>query len=172
MRKLKITIQYDGSSYHGWQVQKNAVTVQEVFQDAVEKVFLKRLDVTGCSRTDSFVHANMYVLTLETDMNISNEGVIMALNSKLPGDIAVIDCEECESDFHPRYSCKSKEYIYKLYNGKRPNAFLPKYAYYYRRSIDADYLNSQAQAYVGTFDYSGFCSAKSDVEDTVFKSET
>ena len=101
-----------------WQVQKNAVTVQEMFQDAVEKVFLKRLDVTGCSRTDSFVHANMYVLTLETDMNISNEGVIMALNSKLPGDIAVIDCEECESDFHPRYSCKSKEYIYKLYNGK------------------------------------------------------
>ena len=87
----------------------------------------------------------MYVLTLETDMNISNEGVIMALNSKLPGDIAVIDCEECESDFHPRYSCKSKEYIYKLYNGKRPNAFLPKYAYYYRRSIDADYLNSQAR---------------------------
>lgn len=167
MRKLKITIQYDGSSYHGWQVQKNAVTVQEVFQDAVEKVFLKRLDVTGCSRTDSYVHANMYVLTLETDMNISNEGVIMALNSKLPNDIAVIDCEECESDFHPRYSCKSKEYIYKLYNGKRPNAFLPKYAYYYRRSIDADYLNSQAQAYVGTFDYSGFCSAKSDVEDTV-----
>lgn len=167
MRKLKITIQYDGSSYHGWQVQKNAVSVQEVFQDAVEKVFLKRLDVTGCSRTDSFVHANMYVLTLETDMNISNEGVIMALNSKLPNDIAVIDCEECESDFHPRYSCKSKEYIYKLYNGKRPNAFLPKYAYYYRRSIDADYLNSQAQAYVGTFDYSGFCSAKSDVEDTV-----
>ena len=164
MRKLKITIQYDGSSYHGWQVQKNAVTVQEVFQDAVEKVFLKRLDVTGCSRTDSFVHANMYVLTLETDMNISNEGVIMALNSKLPNDIAVIDCEECESDFHPRYSCKSKEYIYKLYNGKRPNAFLPKYAYYYRRFIDADYLNSQAQAYVGTFDYSGFCSAKSDVE--------
>ena len=118
MRKLKITIQYDGSSYHGWQVQKNAVTVQEVFQDAVEKVFLKRLDVTGCSRTDSFVHANMYVLTLETDMNISNEGVIMALNSKLPSDIAVIDCEECESDFHPRYSCKSKEYIYKLIMAK------------------------------------------------------
>ena len=123
MRKLKITIQYDGSSYHGWQVQKNAVTVQEVFQDAVEKVFLKRLDVTGCSRTDSFVHANMYVLTLETDMNISNEGVIMALNSKLPGDIAVIDCEECEIDFHPRYSCKSKEYIYKLYNGISNNIY-------------------------------------------------
>lgn len=167
MKKLAITIQYDGSNYHGWQVQNNAVTVQQTFQDAVEKVFLKRLDVKGCSRTDSFVHANMYVLTLETDMNISNEGVIMALNSKLPNDIAVIDCKECENDFHPRYSCKSKEYIYKIYNGKRPNAFLPKYAFYYRRNIDADYLNREAQAFVGTFDYSGFCSAKSDVEDTV-----
>lgn len=167
MKKLAITIQYDGSNYHGWQVQNNAATVQQTFQDAVEKVFLKRLDVKGCSRTDSFVHANMYVLTLETDMNISNEGVIMALNSKLPNDIAVIDCKECENDFHPRYSCKSKEYIYKIYNGKRPNAFLPKYAFYYRRNIDADYLNREAQAFVGTFDYSGFCSAKSDVEDTV-----
>ena len=97
----------------------------------------------------------------------AREKIIMALNSKLPNDIAVIDCEECGSDFHPRYSCKSKEYLYKLYNGKRPNAFLPKYAYYYRRPIDADYLNAQAQAYVGTFDYSGFCSSKSDVEDTV-----
>ncbi len=152
---------------HGWQVQKNAVTVQEVFQNAVEKVFLKRLDVIGCSRTDSFVHANMYVLTLKTDMNISNEGVIMALNSKLPNDIAVVDCEECDDDFHPRYSCKSKEYVYKLYNGKRPNAFLPKYAYYYRRKIDADYLNDEAQAFVGKYDFSGFCSSKSDVEDTV-----
>ena len=167
MRNLKITIQYDGSNYHGWQVQKNAVTVQEVFQNAVEKVFLKRLDVIGCSRTDSFVHANMYVLTLKTDMNISNEGVIMALNSKLPNDIAVVDCEECDDDFHPRYSCKSKEYVYKLYNGKRPNAFLPKYAYYYRREIDAGYLNDEAQAFVGKYDYSGFCSSKSDVEDTV-----
>ncbi len=167
MKKLAITIQYDGSNYHGWQVQNNAVTVQQTFQDAVEKVFLKRLDVKGCSRTDSFVHANMYVLTLETDMNISNEGVIMALNSKLPNDIAVIDCKECSSDFHPRYSCKSKEYVYKIYNGRRPNAFLPRYAFYYRRHIDADYLNTEAQAFVGTFDYSGFCSAKSDVEDTV-----
>ena len=155
MKKLAITI------------QNNAVTVEQTFQDAVEKVFLKRLDVKGCSRTDSFVHANMYVLTLETDMNISNEGVIMALNSKLPNDIAVIDCKECENDFHPRYSCKSKEYIYKIYNGKRPNAFLPKYAFYYRRNIDADYLNREAQAFVGTFDYSAFCSAKSDVKDTV-----
>lgn len=167
MRKLVITIQYDGSSYHGWQVQSNALTVQEVFQNAVEKVFGERLDVKGCSRTDAGVHANMYVLTVDTDMNITNDGVIFALNSHLPKDIAVIECKEGSTDFHPRYSCKSKEYVYKLYNGKIRNPFLADYAFYYRYPIDADYLNEQAQAFVGTYDYSGFCSAKSDVEDTV-----
>lgn len=167
MRRLVITIQYDGSSYHGWQVQSNAVTVQQVFQNAVEKVFGERLDVKGCSRTDSGVHANMYVLTLDTDMNISNDGVIMALNSNLPSDIAVINCKEADFDFHPRYSCTSKEYVYKLYNGRIRNPFLADYAFHYRYPIDAHYLNEQAQAFVGTYDYSGFCSSKSDVEDTV-----
>ncbi|MGN1329623.1 MAG: tRNA pseudouridine(38-40) synthase TruA [Eubacterium sp.] len=167
MRRLVITIQYDGSNYHGWQVQSNALTVQEVFQNAVEKVFGERLDVKGCSRTDAGVHANMYVLTLDTDMNISDDGVIFALNSHLPKDIAVIDCKEGSSDFHPRYSCESKEYVYKLYNGKIKNPFLADYAFHYRYPIDVDYLNEQAQAFVGTYDYSGFCSAKSDVDDTV-----
>ena len=167
MRRLLITIQYDGTAYHGWQVQKNALSVQEVFQDAVEKVFLKRLDVHGCSRTDTGVHANMYCLTLDTDMDISDEGVIMALNTKLPDDIAVIDCKEVAPDFHPRYSCKSKEYVYKLYNAKRPNAFLSKYTLHYRRDIDEKYLDREAKAFIGTHDFSGFCSAKTDITDTV-----
>lgn len=167
MRNLALTIQYDGTNYHGWQVQKNALSVQEQFQNAVERVFGARLDVVGCSRTDTGVHANMYVLTLKTDMNITNEGVIMALNSNLPKDIAVIDCNECPDDFHPRYSCKSKEYVYKVYNGKRRNPFLANYALYYRRDIDENYLDWEAQAFVGTHDYRGFCSSKSDVEDTV-----
>lgn len=167
MRNLLLTIQYDGSNYHGWQVQKNALTVQEVFQNAVEKVFHSRLDVKGCSRTDTGVHANMYCLTLETDMNISDEGVILALNSNLPNDISVIACKQVNDDFHPRYSCNSKEYIYKLYNGKIRNPFYSKYALHYRYNIDVDYLNKECKAFIGTYDYSGFCSAKSDVEDTV-----
>lgn len=167
MRRLLITIKYDGTAYHGYQVQNNAVTVQQTFQDAVEKVFGERLDVKGCSRTDSGVHANMYCLTLDTDMNIGCENVIMALNTFLPDDIAAIDCSEVSMDFHPRYDCKSKEYVYKLYNGHRPDPFVRNYAYNYRRSIDADYLNRQAQAFLGKHDFSGFCSIKSDVEDTV-----
>ena len=167
MKRLLITISYDGSAYHGWQVQANALTVQEVFQNAVEKVFNQRLDVKGCSRTDSGVHANMYCLSIDTDMNISNENVILALNTYLPKDIAVIACEEAEGDFHPRYSCKSKEYVYKIYNGAVRNPFLEKYAFHYRYPIDTELLNNEVQAFLGTHDFSGFCSIKSDVEDTV-----
>ena len=167
MKRLLITIKYDGTAYHGWQVQSNALSVQEEFQNTVEKVFGERLDVKGCSRTDSGVHANMYCLTLDTDMNISCEGAVMALNTKLPKDISAVDCREVSVDFHPRYDCKTKEYVYKLYNGKIRDPFLESYAYHYRYPLDVDYLNSQAQYFVGTHDFSGFCSVKSDVEDTV-----
>lgn len=167
MRNLLITICYDGSAFHGWQVQKNALAVQQVLQDAIEAVFGERLDVKGCSRTDSGVHANMYCCNFFTDMSISCEGVVMALNTKLPKQIAVLSCREVEQDFHARYNCKSKQYVYKLYNAKIRNPFYADYAYHYRWHIDEDYLNTEAQAFVGTHDFSGFCSSKSDVEDTV-----
>lgn len=167
MRNLLLTIQYDGSNYHGWQVQQNALSVQEVFQNAVERVFSERLDIIGCSRTDTGVHANMYCLTLKTDMNISDDGVIFALNTMLPPDISVTGCREVCDDFHPRYSCRSKEYVYKIYNGKIRNPFYHKYALHYRYNIDADYLNRECKAFIGTYDYRAFCSSKSDVEDYV-----
>ena len=167
MKRFLITIRYDGTAYHGWQVQQNALTVQEEFQNAVEKVFGKRLDVKGCSRTDSGVHANMYCLTLDTDMNITPEGVIMALNTKLPKDISAYGCKEVDFDFHPRYRCKSKEYIYKIYNGKIRNPFYENYALHYPYPLDEEYLNNEAKAFLGRHDFSGFCSVKSDVEDTV-----
>ncbi len=166
-RNIALCLRYEGTAYHGWQVQSNALTVQEVLQNAIEKVFLKRLDVKGCSRTDSGVHANMYCVTLDTDMVISDEGVVLALNSNLPSDIAVKACREVPLIFHPRYDCVSKQYVYRIYNARIRNPFLVKYAYHYNRSIDVELLNREAQAFVGTHDYSGFCSVKSDVEDTV-----
>ncbi len=166
MKRLLLTIKYDGTNYHGWQVQKNAITVQEVLQNAIEKVFLSRLDVKGCSRTDTGVHANMYCVSFDTDTTIENESIIRALNTYLPKDVAVVDCKEVDLEFHPRYNCKSKEYIYKLYNGKIRNPFLNNYAFQYRYPIDAEYLNNEAKAFIGKHDYCGFCSIKSDVEDT------
>lgn len=167
MKRLLLTIQYDGTNYHGWQVQNNAITVQEVFQNAIEKVFGERLDVKGCSRTDSGVHANMYCVSIDTDMNIEPQNVVMALNGFLPKDVVVKACKEVLMDFHPRYSVDSKEYLYKINNADIRDAFNANYSYYYRRKIDAEYLNKEAKAFIGTYDYSGFCSVKSDVEDTV-----
>lgn len=167
MRNLLLTISYDGSNYHGWQVQKNAVTVQEVFQNAVKKLFKQNIDIKGCSRTDSGVHANKYCVSFKTDTDIPCENIIMALNSYLPDDIAVLNCTDMDIDFHARYSVVKKEYVYIINNSKIRNPFLRNYAFWYRYDINADYLNEQAQAFVGTYDYSGFCSANSGVEDTV-----
>lgn len=167
MRNLLVTISYDGSAYHGWQIQKNAVTVQEVFQKAMRKVFCENIDIKGCSRTDSGVHANMYCLSFKTEKNIPCDNIIRALNTYLPKNIAVTSCKEVEPDFHARYSVKSKRYVYKIHNGKIRNPFLEKYAFHYRYPIDEKYLNEEAQAFLGTHDFSGFCSANSDVEDTV-----
>lgn len=167
MRNLLVEISYDGSAYHGWQVQKNALTVQEVFQNAVERVFCSRYDVKGCSRTDSGVHANSYFVSFKTDKSIPADKVVMALNTYLPKDIAVLSCKEVSADFHARYSVASKEYVYKLFNGKIRNPFYNNYAYHYRYPVNTDYLNEQAKAFIGTHDFSGFCSAHSDVEDTV-----
>ena len=167
MRNLLLTISYDGSNYHGWQVQKNAVTVQEVFQNAVKKLFKQNIAIKGCSRTDSGVHANKYCVSFKTDTDIPCENIIMALNSYLPDDIAVLNCTEMDIDFHARYNVVKKEYVYIINNSKISNPFLRNYAFWYRYDIDTDYLNEQAQAFVGTYDYSGFCSANSGVEDTV-----
>ena len=112
MRNLLVTLSYDGSYYHGWQIQKNAVTVQEVFQKALEKVLCENTDIKGCSRTDSGVHANMYCVSFKTEKSIPCENIVRALNTYLPKNIAVTSCEEVSDDFHARYSVKSKRYVY------------------------------------------------------------
>ncbi len=167
MRNLLVTISYDGSAYHGWQVQKNAVTVQQVFQRAVEKLLCTKTDIKGCSRTDSGVHANMYCVSFKTNSNIPCKNIISGLNTYLPKDIAVLDCIEAAPDFHARYSVRSKQYVYRVYNEQIRDPFLKDRAFHYRYRINEQLLDTEAQAFVGTHDFAGFCSARSDVEDTV-----
>lgn len=107
-RNLLLTIRYQGTNYHGFQVQKNAVTVAQVLQDALESVLDAREDIKGCSRTDSGVHANMFCVSVKTNSKIPCQSLIRALNVKLPYDIAVTDCREVPLDFHARYDCKGK----------------------------------------------------------------
>lgn len=166
-RNLRLKLSYDGSKYHGWQVQDNAVTVQGKIEDAVEKICGKHLTVYGCSRTDAGVHANEFFCNFRTEKNIPCEVFVRALNANLPFDIAVAECEEMPLSFHSRYDCKSKEYIYKIWNSPVRNPFMINRAYHYICKIDEKALNEAARDFVGTHDFKAFCSSGSSVESTV-----
>lgn len=166
-RNLLLTIQFDGTAYHGWQVQKNAITVQETLQDAFEQICRTRDNVIGCSRTDSGVHANMYCCNIRTESMIECHKLVTAMNAVLPPDISVTDCREVDYGFHSRYDCVSKEYIYRIWNSSEKNPFLYKYSLEWKYPIDAEFLDRCSKCFIGTFDYKGFCSSGSSVEDTV-----
>ncbi|HZJ78319.1 MAG TPA: tRNA pseudouridine(38-40) synthase TruA [Clostridia bacterium] len=167
MRNILLSLCFDGTAYHGWQVQKNAITVQEVLQNAVEKIVGKREDVTGCSRTDSGVHANVYCCNMKTQSTIECENLVLALNANLPPDIVVTDCFEVLSDFHARYSCISKEYIYKIINTKTRNPFYVNRYLHYKYPIDERTLDKAAKGFIGTHDFCGFASSGGSVKNTV-----
>ena len=167
MRKLLLTLRFDGGAYHGWQVQQNGVSVQETLQNAVEGVFGTRYGVTGCSRTDAGVHANMYCCCFSTVSEMACEKVIAALNAWLPDDIGVYGCREVPDDFHPRYSCVSKEYLYRIWNSPYRNPFLYGRSLQYKYPLDEKALADEAWAFVGTHDFKGFASAGGSVADTV-----
>lgn len=167
MRNILITLMFDGADYHGWQVQDNAVTVQQTLQDTIEKILGKRENIIGCSRTDSGVHANMFCCNMRTESDIPSEKLKKALNALLPPSIAVKNCGEVPYSFHARYDCTSKEYKYIILNSDYRNPFLFKRALYYPYHIDAELLNGEAQSFVGMYDFSAFCAAGSNVESKV-----
>lgn len=171
MRYL-MTIQYDGTAYHGWQVQPNAVTVQPTVQDALQKVLQFRPNVTGCSRTDSGVHANKYCFHFDCDGKIPPSAMIKAVNANLPPDIAAYDCKAVADDFHARYSVKKKQYVYRIYNGRYRNPFYNNYALYVNMPLDEHIMNRAAAEFCGRHDFTAFCSAGASTVDntrTVFE---
>lgn len=166
MQRLLLTLRYDGSRYHGWQVQKNGITVQETLQDAVERLTGMRSGIIGCSRTDSGVHANMFCCTFDTDCPLREGRMTKALNAYLPRDIAVYGCREVAADFHPRYAALGKRYIYRIWNASDRNPFWEGRAFHYRQPLDAAFLSEQAADYIGFHDFAAFCAAGSSVEST------
>lgn len=167
MKNYLITIAYDGGGYHGWQVQPNGITVQQMVQDAIEKILGTRENVTGCSRTDAGVHANEFCFNMKTNKDIVPFRFVGAMNAVLPVDIAVKNCVEVPLDFHARYDCKGKEYIYKIWNSPSRNPFCEGRYLHYKKKIDAKMLNDQAQYFCGRHDFTSFCAANTSVEDTV-----
>ncbi len=166
MRAL-LRISYLGTNYHGWQVQPNGITVQEVLQNALESVYKTRPALTGCSRTDAGVHAKEFYCHYDVDMIIPEKGVIAALNSVLPDDIAVKGCEYVADDFHARYSAKGKNYVYKIYNSQIPDPFLADRSWIISRSLNINSMNEFATGLIGTQDFVAFSASGRTVENTV-----
>ena len=111
MRNIALRLKYDGSRYHGWQIQKNDISVCQTLQEALEKTCGHPVKAVGCGRTDAGVHALRYCANFRTDCRIPTDRLPLAVNSRLPGDIAVVDAVEVEDDFNAISSCIKKEYI-------------------------------------------------------------
>lgn len=172
MRNLLLTLCYDGFAYHGWQIQHNAISVQQVFQEALEKVIGTRPDLKGCSRTDAGVHARRFCCNFHTDHSIPPERLTAALNHFLPGDVSVLSCKEVPEEFHARYSCKGKEYEYQIWNHPVRNPFLRNRALHYYYELDLERLNAAAAEFLGKHDFTSFCSADSRVKGDLSRTIT
>lgn len=162
-----ITLKFDGTNYHGFQVQKNAITICEVLQDALEKLYGTRPPVKGCSRTDAGVHALGYCVSFVQPKAIAPHKLPLAINHYLPQDIRVIRAVTVSPDFHARYSAISKEYIYRVHNHAVEDPFTAKYTWRVAYPLDVAAMQTAAAYYVGTHDFKAFMSAGSDIEDTI-----
>lgn len=167
MRNILLRLAFIGTAYHGWQVQQNAVSVMHVVQDALEKAVGKREDLTGCSRTDAGVHANGYCANFFTENTTELFKIKRGLNALLPQDIGVLSCEEVQENFHARYSAVGKRYVYILHNSDGKNPFWQGRALAYWPPVDLEKLQGVCALFLGQHDFKGFCSKKTDQQNTV-----
>lgn len=168
MRRIKLTIAYDGTNYCGWQVQPNGTSVQSVLQAAVEDLVGEKIMLTGASRTDSGVHALGQVAVFDTNKeNIADWKFAMAINQRLPKDIVIQDAVEVPPDFHPRYQNVTKTYKYKILNRRYalPNERFD--SYFVPQRLDFERMKEAAGVLIGTHDFRNYCSSKTDVDSTV-----
>lgn len=167
MRNIKLTIEYDGTDYHGWQSQINASAVQDIVTDAVRKLTRENSSITGASRTDTGVHAFGQVCNFFTETAIPADKFAFALNTLLPEDITVKKSEEVAPDFHSRFSTKGKKYRYLFYNSTFPSALLRNRAYHIFYPLDVDAMNRAAAHFVGTHDFISFSATGGSVKTTI-----
>ena len=156
MRNIKVTIEYDGTNYHGWQIQLNAITVQAAIQDALEKITKIQTQIIGAGRTDTGVHAAGQVANFHTRSQIPSISFQKALNATLPQDIVITDVEEVSPDFHARFSAMSRTYRYTILNRAYPSALLRNSAYFFPKPIDIQRADTICQSLVGVRDCSSF----------------
>lgn len=152
-----MTVAYRGTRYHGFQRQPNAYTVQAELEKQLSRILNTPTTVYGCSRTDTGVHANAFVLHCYTERDIRCKNLVRAMNGYLPDDISVLACEDTRPDFHARFDCAGKEYIYRIHNHESKDPFTTDLAFHYRRPLNTALIHQAAQAMVGTQDFHSFC---------------
>lgn len=167
MKRVKLVVAYDGTNYSGWQLQKNAVTIEQKLNEALSELLGEEIVVTGASRTDAGVHSLGNVCVFDTNTCIPAEKISFALNARLPEDIVVQDSCEVNADFHPRAGKSSKTYEYRVLNRTFPDPTRRRDTYFYHYPLDVAAMQRAASLLEGEHDFKSFCSVHAQVETTV-----
>ena len=167
MRNIALRLSYDGTSYHGWQVQKSEVSVAETLETALTKICGHPVKTVGCGRTDAGVHALRYCANFRTESTIPIGRFPLAVNSRLPADIAVTDAVEAPEDFNAIGSCIKKEYIYKILNRNIRDPFLENRVCFYPQHLDLERMQAAARAFEGRHDFRAVRSLGTETKTTV-----
>ena len=167
MKKIKLLLEYDGAAYHGWQVQKDAMSIQGIIEDRVWRVTGEKSSVLGASRTDAGVHALGQVAVFRTESGLDAETIRRALNAVLPQDIRVLDASPVDDSFHPRADAIKKTYFYIVTNQRNSSVFLCRYSWLVPQLLDLAPLTEASWALIGRHDFSAFMGAGSDIKDPV-----
>ena len=167
MRNIALRLAYDGTAYHGWQEQKNAVTVCRTLADAIGAAVGERIKLTGCGRTDAGVHARTYVANFRSDCRIPADRLPYAVNTRLPRDIAVFSAREVPMDFHATFSAVEKEYTYLIRPGRIHDPFYVNRVYFHPVPLDLEKMQAAAARIVGEHDFAALRSVGSNVKTTV-----
>jgi tRNA pseudouridine38-40 synthase len=174
MRNLKLTIAYDGTEFHGWQVQPEVPTIQGQLEQSFSKLFNHPVHVIGSGRTDSGVHAHAQVAVVKTERSIDTDAVLRGANALLPAAIRILSIEEVAPDFHPRHAAKAKTYEYHIWRHPIVSPFYCRYVYAFRYPLDEHLLDQATQQFLGTHDFTSFCATATEIENrvrTIFTAE-
>lgn len=167
MKRVKLVVAYDGTNYHGWQVQDNGITIEEVLNRTISELVQEDVKVIGASRTDAGVHACGNVAVFDTESRIPGDKFSFALNQRLPEDIRIQESCEVDADFHPRYADTVKTYEYNILNRRFELPSKRLYAAFCYYPMDIERMNQAAAYLVGEHDFKSFCSAGAQVQTTV-----
>lgn len=167
MKRVKLVVAYDGTNYHGWQVQDNGITIEEVLNRTISELVQEDIKVIGASRTDAGVHACGNVAVFDTESRIPGDKFSFALNQRLPEDIRIQESCEVDADFHPRYADTVKTYEYNILNRRFELPTKRLYAAFCYYPMDIERMNQAAAYLVGEHDFKSFCFAGAQVQTTV-----